>query len=112
MSHEDPMMRFSRAFRAWARKPPDRSAHEARAQVISALERRRSATLGLRPRLALSAALLTTVVLLFGLWPVSQPPEIESVEAPVTERFLVVTLASGNRLYVQLSSPTPRSPRP
>ena len=112
MSHEDPMTRFSRALRAWARKPPTRSSREARTQVISTLERRRPATLGWRPRLALPAALLTTVALLFVLFPASQPPETESVEAPATERFLVVTLASGNRLYVQVSSPAPRSPHP
>ena len=106
----DPMQRFARDLRLWARRPTEASPRAARARLLDAIGSARSELRPWRPRLATALVAMAIAAVLFVLIP-SREPQKPRAEEPVTQRYLVVTLASGNQLYVQLSPPTPRRPR-
>lgn len=107
---------FSRELRRWAKRDIRLSASQARSRVLDAIEDRPGdevvgASTVPWPRLV---TVLAAIVLAVAIWLLIPPapslltPTLRPVlsgskpETPRTERFLVVTLASGNPLYIQM----------
>lgn len=118
MQPDDSLRQFPQELRRWARRGTRASASEARSRVLNTLENRPAKTAGsvaVWPRWVTALAVIVLAIALGLLvpWDTREDKPLIMVSNPEVlsgERFLVVTLTSGNPLYIQLTPPEIRNP--